>query len=155
MSALTLRLPVAPPPPSDPLGRWAVEPTADGPRAVRHQVLVAWDGDDVVERLALGRLALVLTELATNAVVHGGASIDLSLGSTDTGWLVTVVEHPPARPRAAQLAGRRPTGPDAADEGGRGLSIVAAVSTRCGWAPQADGLTVWCEVPRHVDPGAP
>ena len=147
-------LPEAPVPVASELARWQVEPTIAAPRAVRHDLLARWgeDADQSADPVAMSRLALVLTELVTNAVQHGEDSIRVTLGRTSTGWLVVVTEHPPplAREAARPNAWRGST--PGADPGGRGLTIVAAISTRCGWTRAEGHLVIWAEVPDHPDP---
>ncbi len=143
-------LPLAAPPGSAEVACWDLEPTVTAARTLRHEVLERW-GDERPEDaqpLTMHRLALVLTELVTNAVQHGEGLIDVTLGRTTAGWLVVVSESPaPAeRPAPAPTPWRR-TGLDARQTGGRGLSIVLAISSRCGWARRDGELTVWAEVP--------
>jgi len=94
----------------------------------------------------------VLTELVTNAVQHGEHSIRVTLGRTSTGWLVVVTEHPPTLPREAVRPNAWRSTTPGADLGGRGLTIVAAISTRCGWTRAQGHLVIWAEVPDHADP---
>ena len=133
------------------VGRWQIEPTLVAPRALRHDLLHRWGGGEIIDPVITGRVALVLTELVTNAVQHGEDSIKVTLGRTPDGWLVVVTEHPPplARPLPRPTAWRQ-SSPDA-DPGGRGLSIVAAVSTRCGWSRRGGEFTIWAEVPGAPD----
>jgi len=45
--------------------------------------------------------------------------------------------------------------PDADDESGRGLTVVAALAERWGWRPEPFGKVVWCELaitPGHAEP---
>jgi anti-sigma regulatory factor (Ser/Thr protein kinase) len=44
-----------------------------------------------------------------------------------------------------------PALPDALDEGGRGLMLVAALATAWGHHPSASGKAVWAEVPIHLE----
>lgn len=154
MSLVDEALSEAPVPTSSELARWQVEPTIAAPRAVRHDLLARWgdgDGAHPADAVAMSRLALVLTELVTNAVQHGENSIRVTLGRTSAGWLVVVTEHPPplARDVVRPNAWRSTT--PGADLGGRGLTIVAAISTRCGWTNAGGHLVIWAEVPDHPD----
>ncbi len=137
----------AEPPDSDELARWTVEATLIAPRSLRHELLEQWG--DLAGPVTMGRVALALTELVTNAVQHGQDSITVVLGRTPTGLLIQVSEHPPPldRPQAGVNAWRQ-SSPDA-DPGGRGLRIVAAVSTRSGRLRRGATSTVWAEVPVH------
>ncbi|MFF1641098.1 ATP-binding protein [Streptomyces sp. NPDC058246] len=92
--------------------------------------------------------ALVVAELAANAVVHGrvkgrGFRLTLAVGATDT------LRIEVADPRGD----RRPLARRTADETGRGLLLVDALTARWGtepWPPS--GKVVWAEIglPRLV-----
>ncbi|MCX4970468.1 ATP-binding protein [Streptomyces sp. NBC_00654] len=99
-------------------------------------VLRQWgtDGD------ALDSVALVVSELLSNAVLYGECgSIGLSVvHSPVDGWvLVEVNDHTPCpRPEPP------PAGPD--QEGGRGLFLVKTLSED--WGTGAGGALTWCRV---------
>ena len=89
---------------------------------------------------------LVVSELATNAVMHaiGGYEVGLDASNTDVAVSVQDASSEPPHLRDA--------GPLAV--GGRGLSIVATLSTSWGFEPvPGDGKRVWANV--SVRPGAP
>jgi anti-sigma regulatory factor (Ser/Thr protein kinase) len=79
--------------------------------------------------------ALIATELVTNAVVHGQPPIRLRLRRTARELAIEVDDAASAMPRKLRAG--------ADDLHGRGLDIVAQLSTR--WAARADGYgkTVW------------
>ena len=87
---------------------------------------------------------LLVSELVTNAVVHGCSEVALSLrvatetvagAVTDCGAsLPSLLEAPPAA------------------EGGRGLSIVAAIASVWGVRIHDEGKSVWFELPRPAPP---
>jgi anti-sigma regulatory factor (Ser/Thr protein kinase) len=91
------------------------------------------------------QLALLVTELVSNSVLHAGITrqdpIDVELtNGTDN---VRLAVHDGGH-------GFAPPAPDAADPlepGGRGLVIVAALSESWGVDCDPDGCTVWCQVP--------
>ncbi|MFF4895644.1 ATP-binding protein [Streptomyces sp. NPDC001068] len=95
-------------------------------------------------------IALVVGELAANAVRHGHVSgRDFQLRLYEIGAAGTVVrievsdtraERTPPRPEALRAAGIE-------DTAGRGLVIVAGLATRWGWHARSDGpgKTVWAE----------
>ncbi|HEX8497028.1 MAG TPA: ATP-binding protein [Actinomycetales bacterium] len=150
MSLEQTGLPEQPPPHAEEVGHWLVEPTPLAARTLRHEVLARWGEPPPPTRdpVSLNRLALVLSELVTNAVQHGEKSITVRLGRVDAAWLVSVSEAPPQAPRP----GRRPEQwrsdqPQEEGVGGRGLAIVAAISDRCGRQPLPDGHLVWALVP--------
>ena len=142
-------LPLQAPPDFAEVARWHIEPTVTAARVLRHDVMARWGNDEHDESrpLTMNRLTLVLTELVTNAVQHGEGLIDVALGRTSAGWLIVVSEAPSLqqRPAPAPTAWRR-ADLDAPETGGRGLSIVVAVSSRCGWTRRAGELSVWAEV---------
>jgi anti-sigma regulatory factor (Ser/Thr protein kinase) len=81
------------------------------------------------------RVGLLASELATNAVRHGGTSIRLRLTIEDDGALtMQVSDRGPGEPVAPDPGG-----------GGHGLLIVERTASRCGWFPHVDqpGKTVW------------
>jgi anti-sigma regulatory factor (Ser/Thr protein kinase) len=106
------------------------------PRAARHFVV------DTLQQWGEAALAydaaMVVTELATNAVVHAR-----------TGFTITVSSSADAI-RISVLDGRPAPGPDIAallaPAAGHGLGLVAAVARH--WAAEAlpDGKRVWAEV---------
>jgi anti-sigma regulatory factor (Ser/Thr protein kinase) len=89
-------------------------------------------------------LALLVTELVTNAVRHGGAAADrplhLELARMNGRLRVEVVDpgrgfDSPARP----VDGRR--------NGGWGLFLVERIADRWGVCPAPSGTCVWFEMP--------
>ena len=93
-------------------------------------------------------VALVVAELAANAVLHGrvpGHDFGLRVALDTAAGLVRVEV-------ADAASGKRPpvTPASSAPEGesGRGLVLVAAVAARWGWTSRHPlGKTVWAEVP--------
>lgn len=86
---------------------------------------------------------VVISELATNAVVHGrGSTVGLLLRQTDDHVRLEINDHCPSavpRPRRA--------GTD--EENGRGLWLVDALIDELGgeWGFTADGTVAWCVFP--------
>ena len=83
-------------------------------------------------------VALVVTELVANAVRHAGTDIEIYVAPVGRGIRVEVRDGStrPLRPRAALSS----------DEGGRGLLLVDALSTRYGVDGDAHGKRVWVEL---------
>jgi anti-sigma regulatory factor (Ser/Thr protein kinase) len=82
--------------------------------------------------------ALLVSEVATNALVHGRGDVRVR-ASADARVLRVEVsdEHPRLpQPRLASVL----------DEGGRGLALLEALSTRWGTEGRPDGKTVWFEL---------
>lgn len=85
---------------------------------------------------------LLITELVTNSVLHGGPPIVLAIECDGAGITVRVRDGDP------RLPGPQDAGEDA--ESGRGLSLVDLMSDTWGVAPVADdhgvGKEVWFEL---------
>jgi anti-sigma regulatory factor (Ser/Thr protein kinase) len=83
--------------------------------------------------------ALVVTELATNAVLHIGSPFDVSVSSSDGAVVrICVKDTGPGSP--ATIAKIRQA------RHGHGLGLVAAVANRWGVDPDTDGKVVWAEL---------
>ncbi|MDX6199010.1 MAG: hypothetical protein QOJ79_2161 [Actinomycetota bacterium] len=81
---------------------------------------------------------LAASELVTNAVLHGGAPVELRLAPVAGGVRVEARDGSrvsPVRPLATMDTMT-----------GRGIALVEAVSARWGVDPLPDGKSVWCEV---------
>ena len=103
--------------------------------AVRHFARGACDGlppgtADTVE--------LLVSEIATNALVHGSGEVRVRVNVLDGTVRVEVDDDGTALPQL-----RAPSG---TSEGGRGLALVHAMSGGWGVAPRPGGKTVWFEV---------
>ncbi len=80
--------------------------------------------------------AVVVSELVTNAVRHGGGCLELDLESHDGRVVVAVADGSAVVPR------RR--APD--DAGGRGLALIEGMSSRWGVHDHQGGKRVWVEL---------
>jgi signal transduction histidine kinase len=85
------------------------------------------------------RLVLVVDELASNALRHGGAPVAATLGRDGDRWLVSVSDSS-ARMPPAPAHGRDP------GLGGFGLYLVADLAMAHGWCPDDGAKTVWAVV---------
>jgi anti-sigma regulatory factor (Ser/Thr protein kinase) len=94
--------------------------------------------NDLLDRA--GVALLVLSELVTNAVLHGGAPIHVAVTSDGEILRIEVTDGDPRTDRLVVEAGRtdRP--------GGRGLHIVNSVARNWGTTVDASSKTVWAEV---------
>jgi serine/threonine-protein kinase RsbW len=92
------------------------------------------------------RLALVVSELGSNALRHGQAPITVSLNRMRGGWLLSVSD---GDPRSTPTMG--PT--ELANGHRHGLQVVALVSTRVGWYADDSGKHVWAAVPDQTPDG--
>jgi anti-sigma regulatory factor (Ser/Thr protein kinase) len=123
---------------------------------VRHRCVDELRGRGVAP-ITVDDTALILSELVGNAVRHGrplrGGGIEARWQVTDSVVRVEVRDggRGPLRSQASRpLAG----GGTADDEGGRGLAIVALLTTTWGSAVDADGVVVWADVPIAVESDA-
>ena len=89
---------------------------------------------------AVETAVLLVTELVTNAVEHGGGTAVVEVDVDVARLRVSVSDSDPRLPTAALAA--------ADAERGRGLLLVEALSSRWGVAPQEDGKCVWFELDR-------
>ena len=94
---------------------------------------------------------LLISELVTNAVKttagnNDQAAICLQLSGDNTRVLIEVWDADPQPPVPKDL-GEDGT-PDPQEEGGRGLFLIAALSTRWAWylTEKPTGKVVWCEL---------
>ena len=108
-----------------------------GRRAVI-EVLDNWGCDAEVR----GDLLLVLSELVTNAVLHGAEPIVVTMVLAPERVRVEVTDGAAG---ASPHSNRRPA---ANAETGRGLSVVTRLAVAWGWrASPGSGKTVWAELP--------
>ncbi|MCW7943596.1 protein phosphatase [Streptomyces hygroscopicus] len=103
--------------------------------------------DTFTERLADDAL-VVVSELVTNAVVHAGTDVEVVCrleGAEDepTGLVVEVSDHHPSRAVRGDGAER----PYGIPEYGRGLRLVATLSTAWGITYRTGAKTVWALLP--------
>lgn len=90
--------------------------------------------------------SVVLSELVTNAVLHAKTEIELTVSHDKS--LRLEVRDSSASPPAARDAG-------ASSSTGRGLHLVAALTTSWGFVPNDEGKVVWAEfgdVDMHNEP---
>jgi hypothetical protein len=85
------------------------------------------------------RLVLIVDELASNALRHGGAPVAATLSRSGNHWLIAIGDSS-ARMPPTPARGRDP------GLGGFGLYLVADLSHRHGWCPDDGAKTVWAVV---------
>ena len=95
---------------------------------------------DRVSDSAIGRAKMVVSELATNAVVHGDGRITLKLQLEDDSLRIEVIDEG-TRNVPAIRASARDDAP-----GGWGLQIVERLSDR--WGVSEGSTHVWADIPR-------
>jgi len=109
----------------------------EAPRAARRFVAEAlrqWGhGDELVQDAQL-----VISELATNSVVHAGSSFSVLIRGEDAGVRISVADRNPTQPELRHPPLEQPAG--------RGLQVVSAITSRWGVDAAADGKTVWAHL---------
>lgn len=83
-------------------------------------------------------LALLISEVATNALLHGTGDVHVRVLSGGTAFRVEIGDDSPALPVPRDA-------PDTA-EGGRGMALVDALSAQWGVRADDPGKTVWFEL---------
>lgn len=86
------------------------------------------------------RLATVVSELATNAILHARTPFRVRVEQDRTKIRVSVIDQSPAPPTKKSYEPRHPTG--------RGLLIVESLADRWGISPNKYEKTVWFEIDR-------
>lgn len=87
---------------------------------------------------------VVVSELVTNAVLHGGTEVEVLVDLRDDGVRLEVRDGDPSHPPV-------PREPSPRAVGGRGLGIVDALADEWGWQRTGeDGKVVWCELRRST-----
>jgi anti-sigma regulatory factor (Ser/Thr protein kinase) len=108
-------------------------------RFVRSQ-LESWDYD-----MPADALELIVSELATNALVHADSDVQLRLREFADHIGLEVIDSDTAPPIPSFMVVSDEDGRDS--EHGRGLVIVDALVSAFGSSPNGRGKTVWVEVP--------
>ncbi len=83
-------------------------------------------------------VALLVSEVATNALLHGSGDVQVRVTADDGVLRVEVSDGSPALPHV------RAAGP--LEEGGRGLALVESLASAWGVQPTDDGKVVWFEL---------
>ena len=118
--------------------------TRDSPRAARAfvlEMLAPWRGAQLV-----ADAALVVAELANNAVLHAGSEFGVTLVLSGDVVRISVDDAVPlGYPHGSRWLPARPD---------HGLGVVSALSDRWGVEPMGSGKAVWAELPLPVQPTA-
>ncbi len=111
-----------------------------GPRSVAQarEFAAAHAGRLGIPATALPTAQLLVSELATNSLLHGERPVRMRLRRTPTRLVVEVSDA------GRQVPQRRRAQED--EEGGRGLFLVSSLAHRWGVRPQRAGKVVWCEL---------
>ena len=126
----------SPPPAGDGLS-WQLSDVAELPRMreeLRRSRKVAGPAD------LRDRLLLVLDEMASNALRHGGGRVEAAVRRTGGDFLVAVSDGDTGTPPTPAVD-RDPA------QGGLGLYLIAELSTAHGWYVDGDAKTVWAVLP--------
>lgn len=113
------------------LGRDPVE--VGRAREMARKALPGWG---IAEHTGLAEL--IVSELVTNAVLHGRPPIELRVHDAGDRLLLEVHDNSASAPRL------RHAGPT--DQHGRGLMIVSLLSERWGTRTTRTGKSVWCQL---------
>ncbi|HEU5107758.1 MAG TPA: ATP-binding protein [Micromonosporaceae bacterium] len=116
---------------------------AEAPAAARRVVSAVLFGWGFREENWTHAATVVVSELVTNAVQHGGGCVALTVESHDGRVLLRVADGSSVVPR--------PRDPD--ETGGRGLAVIEALSTGWGVDDYQGGKRVWVELESY--PGRP
>jgi DNA-binding NarL/FixJ family response regulator len=117
--------------------RLAGEPPSVGAaRRLVDETLRQWDCAE-----ALDEVVLLVSEVVTNAVIHGGSDVDVAVRLLPDALRFEVIDTGAPVSLASGEA-------DDDAESGRGLAIVDALASRWGIDHFEGGKSVWFEVPR-------
>ncbi len=105
-----------------------------GARAWVRERLAAWAMEPATEVAEL-----LTSELVTNALRHAAGPVELTVLRLDEIVTLAVSDASTPLPRLRPVSD--------ADEGGRGLQLVAMLAARWGARPTAAGKVVWCDLP--------
>lgn len=98
-----------------------------------------WSLDQVdVSSEAAQVLALLVSEMVTNAVIHARTAISVGVTALDGAVLVTVADRNLVEPEQQPYSSSRPSG--------RGIALIEAMAEEWGVVSDDFGKTVWCTV---------
>ncbi|MET8065647.1 ATP-binding protein [Micromonospora sp. NPDC005686] len=133
-----------PPPQAAELERWVLDSPEDL-RSLRASLRDALNRHGLVQGEDLDEVphlvALVATELASNALRHGRPPTIITLLATDDRFLLDVGDHDVST--VPELADISPT-----DSGGRGLFLAQSVSLDAGWYATEKTKNIWASFSR-------
>ncbi|MEU5918697.1 ATP-binding protein [Streptomyces sp. NPDC047141] len=114
-------------------------------RELAAQAVRDWFGTAGGRGRAAADVLLLVSEVVTNALTHGGVPYELRLDGIESRLWVQVSDTSPVRPR--------PHGRHRADRpSGHGLYLLGQLAEAWGCVPRGRGKAVWFEV--EVEPGA-
>jgi len=123
---------------SKPLTLGAIPSSPRTARAVARSLLIEWGLADLTDAVEL-----LVSELVTNAVQVSAryevpSPVQFRMSASQSKVLIEVWDCDPRQPIVRQ--------PMDFDESGRGLLLVATISTRWGWTEFKRGKIVWAEI---------
>ncbi|MFF3816006.1 ATP-binding protein [Streptomyces bluensis] len=83
-------------------------------------------------------IRLVVSELITNAVVHGKGPVTVALYHQPGRLVIDVLDDNPSAPHTSCA--------QSDDESGRGLALVGLLASRYAWEPSGYGKRIWAEI---------
>jgi serine/threonine-protein kinase RsbW len=130
-----------PPTPLVEVQRWVLD-SYPQLRSLRSSLHTALTGEPLPDGRFLGEVpdnvAVVASELATNALVHARPPTVVRLCRTDTSFILDVADEVPTK--LPQFAGGRPRG-----AGGLGLQLARRLTLDIGWYVDGDVKHVWAQ----------
>ena len=127
---------------ASPVARLALEPEATA--ASRGRRWVAQRVRDLGLADLEDTVALLTSEVVTNAVLHAGTPAEVTVRTDGAGVRVEVADGS-ATPPVRRLGYSRTS------TTGRGCLLLDRLATRWGWAPLADGKVTWFVVEHEPD----
>ncbi|HEV2122657.1 MAG TPA: PAS domain-containing protein, partial [Chloroflexota bacterium] len=114
--------------------------SASAARRFVRDVLTEWEEREVAELVEL-----LISELVTNAILHAGSAVDVSVQRRSGRLRAEVADGSDKRPVAR--------GHDDTSTTGRGLELIEALATAWGVTPGVAGKVIWFEVhAEHEEP---
>lgn len=113
-----------------------LEPRLDTSAVARRHVLsrlLAWGLDDLVDPVLL-----LTSEVVTNAVLHSGTRLEVTVARDGVGVRVEVADGSSAPPVQRQHSTSASTG--------RGVQLLEAMADEWGWTATSTGKLVWFRV---------
>jgi anti-sigma regulatory factor (Ser/Thr protein kinase) len=136
--------PSASPPPAAPAFSWELRDIAELSRVradLRRHTAADAPAEDPAGADLSDQLILILDEMASNALRHGGGRVQAAVRLTRDAYLIEVSDEATAAPPAPAV-GRDPS------DGGLGLYLIAEMATEHGWYVRDGHKHVWALLPR-------
>jgi anti-sigma regulatory factor (Ser/Thr protein kinase) len=115
---------------------------AQAPKAARDAISALLASWGFYEPDWLGLARVVVSELVSNAVVHGGGCLSVEVQAHGQQVTIGAADGSPVAPR------RREADPAG---GGRGMALIEALTTRWGVYDHDGGKYVWAVLPPHPE----